>query len=276
MQLFILIMVNIFIGVALYLIISLKLERSATEFRQQRLRKEMDDMIKEFNQTADRNISLLEHKILVMKRLLERSGNMKSWDMLVGEDENSGSVDDHDEKSSPSSAREAEISPKPQSLNSDSSIRATASVKKSLPHFIRDVIDLFSNRKVVKPYVFADDKGNVNNERAFLKEQSDKLSHSIEVSSIAGHEKISIAKDLSGTALSGKSLNEKPEDISEEDNVSETGFNDDELKTLFSQTDDRYALIVRLFDEGCSMDQLSRFSGMPAGEIRLVLNLQKQ
>jgi hypothetical protein len=69
------IMVNIFIGVALYLIISLKLERSATEFRQQRLRKEMDEIIKEFTQTADRNISLLEHKIVIMKRKPEELGS---------------------------------------------------------------------------------------------------------------------------------------------------------------------------------------------------------
>jgi hypothetical protein len=69
---------------------------------------------------------------------------------------------------------------------------------------------------------------------------------------------------------------EKPEKVSPGEEEAETGFADDELKNLFSGTDDRFALVARLFSEGCPMDRLSRFSGMPAGEIKLILNLHKQ
>ncbi len=83
MQFFFLLLFNIFLGAVLYLVISLKLERSATEFRERRLRKEMDDIIKEFNMTAERNISILENRIGTLKKLLEKTGDIKSLDITI-------------------------------------------------------------------------------------------------------------------------------------------------------------------------------------------------
>ena len=77
MQLLLLLLFNLFMGAVMYLVISLKLERSATEFRERKLRKEMDEIIREFNATAERNISILENRIKTMRRLLEKSGDIK-------------------------------------------------------------------------------------------------------------------------------------------------------------------------------------------------------
>src|SRR4030042_690730 len=87
MQFFFLFLFNVFLGAVLYLVISLKLERSATEFRERRLRKEMDEMIKEFNMTAERNISILESRIGMLRKLLEKSGDIKSLDITMSGEE---------------------------------------------------------------------------------------------------------------------------------------------------------------------------------------------
>ncbi|MFC1671138.1 hypothetical protein ACFL20_12175, partial [Spirochaetota bacterium] len=63
MQFFIIIVINLIMGALFYLVISLKLEKSSTHFREDKLRKEMDDIINEFNLVTERNVSILESKI---------------------------------------------------------------------------------------------------------------------------------------------------------------------------------------------------------------------
>ena len=65
---------NLFTGTILYLVLSLKLEKSADEFRIKKLRREIDETIREFNATAERNISLLENRIKTAKTVLNGSG----------------------------------------------------------------------------------------------------------------------------------------------------------------------------------------------------------
>lgn len=86
MQLFVSVLINIFIAVVFYLIITVKLERSANEFRQQRLKKEMDEMMRDFSAAAERYISVLENRISAAKRLLEKTGNMQSVDITVSDE----------------------------------------------------------------------------------------------------------------------------------------------------------------------------------------------
>ncbi|MBN2858442.1 MAG: hypothetical protein JXN63_08580 [Candidatus Delongbacteria bacterium] len=62
---------NIFTGTVLYLVLSLKLEKSADEFRIKKLRREIDETIREFNATAERNISLLENRIRMVNKVLK-------------------------------------------------------------------------------------------------------------------------------------------------------------------------------------------------------------
>src|SRR6056297_210785 len=99
MQLFILMVINIALGTVFYLVISLKLEKSASEYREKKFRREMDEVIREFNNTAERNISLLEHKINVMKKLLRESGQLSSFDMTLGEKGDAGNDETGEDKS---------------------------------------------------------------------------------------------------------------------------------------------------------------------------------
>ncbi|MBP7603936.1 MAG: hypothetical protein KBA15_08420, partial [Spirochaetes bacterium] len=50
-------------------------------------------------------------------------------------------------------------------------------------------------------------------------------------------------------------------------------FNETDIAGLFDESDDKYALISDLHRKGCPVELISRCSGIPAGEIRLVLNL---
>jgi hypothetical protein len=43
----------------------------------------MGEIITEFNSTAERNITILENKISILKRLLNEAGNIKGIDMRV-------------------------------------------------------------------------------------------------------------------------------------------------------------------------------------------------
>ena len=67
---------NLFTGTILYLVLSLKLEKSADEFRIKKLRREIDETIREFNATAERNISLLENRIKMAKTVLDGTGSL--------------------------------------------------------------------------------------------------------------------------------------------------------------------------------------------------------
>ncbi|HPX90788.1 MAG TPA: hypothetical protein PKZ93_04650, partial [Spirochaetota bacterium] len=67
----------------IYLVMSLKIEKSSATFQEKKLRKEMGEIITEFNSTAERNITILENKISILKRLLNEAGNIKGIDMRV-------------------------------------------------------------------------------------------------------------------------------------------------------------------------------------------------
>ena len=77
---FTIIFTNILIGSILYLVISLKLEKTSSAFFSRKLKREMDEIISEFNETAERNISILENRISIYKKLMAK-------DFLPGFDE---------------------------------------------------------------------------------------------------------------------------------------------------------------------------------------------
>jgi len=235
MYLFIIILVNIFIGAALYLIISLKLERSVSDFRQQRLRKEMDEMLKEFNSAAERNISLLESRINVMKRLLEQSGNFKGFDFVAGDDDN-GTQNQNTQNT------EEKKLPAPDKSDANENVQPVT-LKQSL--------------RGLKAAVTGGIKGTKKN---FVVKLAEKYTDGYE------DEKFSAKADGSA-ALITKDLN-----VLDFEERIENSFDDAKLLELFSSSDDENALIVRLVNEGCPWEAITRFSGKPAGEIRLILN----
>ena len=228
MYLFIIILFNIFIGVVLYLIMSIKLERAVSDFRQHRLRKEMDDMLKEFNSAAERNISLLESRINIMKKLLEQSGSFKEVDFVVGGNETN--TENSEEKTMPETNEDISTVTLKQSLR-DLKTAVTGGIKETKKNFIIKLAEKYTDNpdidKIEKSGIKADDSAAL------------------------------ITKDLNAL-----DFEEKTEDP----------FSDAKLSELFSSSDDENALIASLINNGCPWEAVTRFSGKPAGEIRLILN----
>ncbi|MDA3901762.1 MAG: hypothetical protein PF637_14720 [Spirochaetes bacterium] len=78
---FMILLTNIFTGVILYLVLTLKLEKSSTNYHIQKYKREIEEMMREFNQSAERNITLLENRIKMCKKLLKISGSIESIDI---------------------------------------------------------------------------------------------------------------------------------------------------------------------------------------------------
>lgn len=284
MQLIILIMVNILIASVFYLIISLKLERSATEFRSKRLRKEMEELINEFNNTAERNLSLLEYKINILRELLKRGDALNGIDITID-----------DENVQPLSAEKS----KTKSHNRKNNL--TAETKNTGKKHDAIIADIINQRNVVNEM-----QSDFNNEKSInkqnniespimegnsaipsVKEQLLELSRIIvarikeyikykykknvamkDLSDVHYHE----MQDMSTTSFQSDSyiLEESMTKTSEEDtsNVDETV-----LQQMYENADDKYLFIAKLYSRGYTLQMLSKISGITISEISLILNL---
>lgn len=284
MQLIILIMVNILIASVFYLVISLKLERSATEFRSKRLRKEMEELINEFNNTAERNLSLLEYKINILRELLKRGDALNGIDIIID-----------DENVQPLSAEKS----KTKSHNRKNNL--TAETKNTGKKHDAIIADIINQRNVVNEM-----QSDFNNEKSInkqnniespimegnsaipsVKEQLLELSRIIvarikeyikckykknvamkDLSDVHYHE----MQDMSTTSFQSDSyiLEESMTKTSEEDtsNVDETV-----LQQMYENADDKYLFIAKLYSRGYTLQMLSKISGITISEISLILNL---
>ena len=72
-------------------------------------------------------------------------------------------------------------------------------------------------------------------------------------------------------------------DIYKEEKGSPVGLEDkieesleDNISELFAKTKDKYTLINDLYSKGYTVEELSRFSGLPSGEVRLVISLNSK
>jgi hypothetical protein len=257
MQFFFLLLFNVFLGAVLYLVISLKLERSATEFRERRLRKEMDEMIKEFNMTAERNISILESRIGMLRKLLEKTGDIKSLDITMSGDEPNPRCADVGKETAPRMEYEHQAVPleetRPGPGQAYEENNAGSIIKKGLLLLFNKIIHILQPRNDGLPAYHGktDDAGtkSENTDNDFRPAQAVRAES-------AGN---LIEKDLSG-AIPGPAAVKKQ-------------LTEDEITELAALSDDRYQLVTILFDKGCAIEDISKYSGIPAGEVRLVLNL---
>lgn len=284
MQLIILIMVNILIASVFYLVISLKLERSATEFRSKRLRKEMEELINEFNNTAERNLSLLEYKINILRELLKRGDALNGIDITID-----------DENVQPLSAEKS----KTKSHNRKNNL--TAETKNTGKKHDAIIADIINQRNVVNEMQSDfDNEKSINKQNNIespimegnsaipsVKEQLLELSRIIvarikeyikykykknvamkDLSDVHYHE----MQDMSTTSFQSDSyiLEESMTKTSEEDtsNVDETV-----LQQMYENADDKYLFIAKLYSRGYTLQMLSKISGITISEISLILNL---
>ncbi len=285
MEFVILIILNIFLGTVFYLVISLKLEKSASEFREKKLRKFMDDIIQEFNATAERNISILENKIVIMKNLLEKIGDVKSIDIEISDDS---------ERSDGITYEMDQIGIEQIESEGSEKISGDELTRKSFQAFDnsgrRDTgISKFTNYlNVFMERATGILRGSVLNVVNYF--------HNLKGKSIRGHksaqEKIAGVNDgysnLSASpervesdyvgknfdALIERDYNEIQEKLSvESEDKIYYEMNEEELTDLFLASEDKYSLISDLHIRGYTVDIISKCSGIPIGEIRLVLNL---
>lgn len=218
-------LVNVLIGTVFYLVISLKLEKSASELHVKKIRREMDEMIREFNMTADRNISLLENKILVMKRLLERNGISSGFEDVDGGE-----------------------------------INIAAMIERPEPDSITDNAKGKKGKKTQS-------KGAASKAAALILEK--------------------VSGKSSRSEMSNQNIKKTNEPFSVIDNSTadtDTGVfsmvkSEADLKKMFKSSTERYAryeMVRSLFEEGYPVETLSRLSGIPAGELSLVVNLPRE
>jgi hypothetical protein len=286
MQIILIILINIFMGAALYLLISLKLERSASEFHSKKLRKEMDEIMKEFNAAADRNISLLENKITVMKRLLEYSGDIQSVDFTVGDTSESQKNTNFDSSHVDSIDSEKKLKNTHDFIDRSNAVEDTGHSKKGLPIFIsRGIYTIYSqmsgflskfyNKEGISPL-----KGHNAEFQPVKKSQVAVMPEDFhEEYSEKFSEEYSIEKTLSKKSFQDIS-GEVSDDIEVQSNnkslqaeTEEAAFTEEEIAELLTEHTDRHSLIMELYTKGCSMEKIAHYCGIPAGEVRLVLNL---
>jgi hypothetical protein len=255
MQFFFLLLFNLFLGAVLYLVISLKLERSATEYRSRKLRKEMDEMISEFNATAERNISLLEQKIRVMRLLLEKTGDIRSLDLVAAEEERARSeqadvpVELRETASAPASASGRERHTP--AAGRDSENNAGTLIKKGLLLFIEKIKNMLQTGRA---------GGRAGEDVADRYEPA--AIDEVYPDPGADRRRL-IEKDLSGVAPGAESVCVEPEPV----------LSEEEIREIIGSCADRYSLVAVLSERGCAIEEISRYSGIPVGEVRLVMNL---
>jgi hypothetical protein len=235
--------VNILVGTIFYLIISLKFEKSTSDIHVKKMRREMDDMIREFNLTAERNITLLERKIDVMKRLLEKHGIDSTIDLS-------------DEKPGVS----AHMSSPDEQKNEVHHPSAAVSVTPS-----------------------PEEKGGL------FKKLGNKIMHAIQ--EVPAAREIPSEKEGKAATVrkSGQSFDVRVDDdivspkhkkrTIEINEKSPSKIASADIKTAFALADNRkeiYELISYYYDAGTSVGELSRVSGIPVGEINLVVSLKSR
>jgi hypothetical protein len=255
MQFFFLLLFNLFLGAVLYLVISLKLERSATEYRSRKLRKEMDEMVGEFNATAERNISLLERKIRVMRLLLERAGDLKSFDMITDEEEpdavQGSAVETGPGEAALRAVPAQEHERRVAAVYADTENNAGTLIKKGLLLFIEKIKNMLQTGQAGVPAG-----------EEFVVRQGPAAIDEVYPDPGADRRRL-IEKDLSGY-------------VTEADEAAagtETAITEDEIREIIESSPDMYSVVSVLNERGCAVEEISRYSGIPIGEVRLVLNL---
>ncbi len=221
----------------------------------------------EFNSAADRNISLLENRISILKKLLERMGNLDSIDLTLGQEEDkdseNGEIYVKEKSSSGNHERvsidltESTLHKKPVFLNKGS---------KSIKLLTRKFNHLMERLKKFTP-----EKNNTGERRfseygEFQEEQGTVSRRGSMVDMVLERGSVAELINENEVSDSADSL------TSEADRVF---LDDEEILKMFSQSDDKFTVISRLFSMGCSIEKISQCSGMPAGEVKLVLNLNE-
>ncbi len=264
MQLLILIVINIALGTVFYLVISLKLEKSASEYREKKFRREMDEVIREFNNTAERNISLLENKINIMKKILRESGQLSSLDITLGDEKKDSTSGQHVstgkeqmEDDVPSDKRDKKLTYSMEPVSGEHQ-KSFSDIANEAWNSIKSIMGSVKGKELTSA-----DRGDFMEKPRKNETEVLKKGNSLD---------ITIEKDFTSLNLPTgvESVIDKKEEWTDLD-VSNT--NDVHLEEMFMSAEDKYGLVADLYKQGYPLDILARSSGIPLGELKLILNL---
>ncbi|MFH0974640.1 MAG: hypothetical protein V1874_02535 [Spirochaetota bacterium] len=251
MEFIILIFINIIMGALFYLILRLKLEKHASDYREKRFRREMDEIICAFNETAERNITILEKKIEYLKKIIKTAGLAGSISYDVDDNmlKNDKAIENDNIKILENSGNKAG---KSVDIKLNSKLNSNGSIIKGYLQIKGRLFDayksIFENRHNVSLDIQSDNTDKImKGQDTIPVELLAKYDRSMEES-----KKKCITKDTINNDL------EKSE------------F---KLIEMFKHSDDKYILISQLYNEGYPADFLCKCSGIPMGEIKLVLDL---
>ncbi len=246
MDIFLLFIFNIFTGAVIFLILSLKIEKTSSTFQEKKLRREMGEIITEFNATAERNITLLESRISVLKKLMNEKGSISGVDFTV-----------LDDRMTNNTKPETKVLLK-NSIEKENKRDAAGTGKQPVKDEHK-IIGNFIDK--IQSFTKSDDTENISKpEKVPVPLKKTEIIKSDKSFSIVEKEVPSRRSNIDFSAdeeITLKYEEEKPVDIEE----------------LFQNTEDKYLLIAELFNDGHSIDDLAKYSGLPAGEIRLVISL---
>jgi hypothetical protein len=250
MEFFILLVLNIFIGAIIFLVLSLKIEKNSSTFQEKKLRNEMSEIITEFNATTDRNITLLENRISVLKNLLMETGELKSVDFTILDDkmkDNSNRKDFFDK----------------QKRNKTVKKKKWIDDSENQYHITKDEIKI---KDMFKNDFHVDNESDLNNNDQNNKKFLNKSKKEDEILS----EKVLVVENSVFEKENNVDLSADEEIIL---NYKDQQSDSIDMEELFQKTNDKYGLITALFADGHSIEELSKYSGIPSGEIKLVISL---
>jgi hypothetical protein len=285
MEFFLLILVNIIMGTIFYLILRLRLEKHASDYREKRLKREIDEIISVFNETAERNITILENRIEYLKKLLEKSGTIDNINLRI---------DDSKYKSK----NIIEIDRK------ETVIKTSKDIINNIDDNLSNVIEVMDNETGITENATADNQEkNYKSISKYYLQIKEKLS--IAYRSVIGYKSgMATLYNKNGRSFNLNDNSETDDNISADvlfntpgANMEKNGITNNEaylpdpdlrdevkkdkvlsgihseLEQMFRTSEDKYLLISELFNEGYSPEVICKCSGIPIGEIKLVLDL---
>ena len=281
MEFLLLVLVNIILATIFYLVIRLKLEKTASGYREKKLKREIDEIISEFNEVAERNISILENRIAGMKRLLEKSGGIQSVDIQI-DDKNDLIQNTKTEGAVPVSGKLPEL----KTVTLRESVPGILYNKPATPASFTDII---KEKTIQSRKVFLSLKGIIINKYQYYKNSLTdffrEIAASLENSQIqqnketANNNTDEKENDNDKTPIGIKGgVGPEPEEKNKTivKNLSAECallLSEGEISEMFIKTDDKYLLISELFHKGYSAKIITKCSGIPMGEVKLVLDL---
>ncbi len=263
MQFLLIVLLNIVMWVIFYLIMTLKIERSSSHFREKKLRQVMDEIMTEFNAASERNITILENRISVLRKLLEKTGDLKKIDF-----KESGSPE-MDSGVGETTAEKTEIEAKKELIN------------KTEKGIFKNGVDLkwiFTGAAECLARISAfilrkrDYESSIDNRHSVKTEESILIDEIVNQDNVIKKDMLSFQENIKGLS-SYKNEMDLMAEKSRADSKMET-LDEDEIYRMFETSDDRYSLIMEFFNKGFHVSEIAKYSGIPEGEVKLILNLQ--